>query len=127
MIESKLFPRFTDTDALGHFNNSSFSIWFEEARRPIFQIFVPNLDPQKWNLILARIEIDYLAQAYYQKEVTIQTSVEKISNSSFVLIQEAIQENIVTAKSRSVLVHYDYLNKKSTHIPDELRQALLKI
>jgi acyl-CoA thioester hydrolase len=127
MINYKLTPRFNDTDALGHINNSSFSIWFEEARRPIFQLFVPDLDPKKWNLILARIEIDYLAQAYYQKDIMIQTSVEKIGNSSFVLIQEAIQENIVTAKSKSVLVHYDYLTKKSAHIPDHLRESLLKI
>lgn len=55
MLELTFHPRFNDTDALGHINNASAASWFEEARRPIFEIFIPDLDPKKWNLILARI------------------------------------------------------------------------
>ena len=78
MLTKKITPLFNDTDALGHINNATFATWFEEARRPIFQIFVPDLSPSRWNLILARVEIDYLKQSLYEKDVSINTYFEKI-------------------------------------------------
>ncbi len=50
-------PRFNETDALGHINNSVLINWAEEARNPIFMIFTPDLDPKNWELILARNEV----------------------------------------------------------------------
>jgi acyl-CoA thioester hydrolase len=120
----QLQPRFNDTDALGHINNASYATWFEEARRPVFEFFIPDLDPKKWSLIIARLEIDYLAQGHYQKEATIKTWVEKIGNSSFVLIQEALQDNIVICRGKSFLVHFDYVTQKSVKIPDSIRKNL---
>lgn len=117
-------PRFNDTDALGHINNASIATWFEEARRPIFEYFIPDLDPKKWNLIIARLEIDYLAQGYYQKSVTIKTSVEKIGNSSFVLLQEAFQEGVAISRGKSYLVHFDYSEQKSKAIPESIKEKL---
>lgn len=123
-MEYKFLPRFQDTDALGHINNASIATWFEEGRRPIFEYFTPDLDPKKWHLIIARIEIDYLTQGYYQKSVTIKTSVEKIGNSSFVLAQEAIQEGIVISRGKTFLVCFDYQKQKSKPIPDDAREKL---
>lgn len=124
MLECHLTPRFNDTDALGHVNNATYSTWFEEARRPIFQIFVPDLDPKKWNLIIARIEIDFVAQGYFQKQVLIKTSVEKVGNSSFVLLQEALQDHVVISRSKSFLVHFDYALQKSKPLPPEIKAKL---
>ena len=123
-MEYTFKPRFNDTDALGHINNASIATWFEEGRRPIFEYFTPDLDPKKWNLIIARLEIDYLAQGYYQKLVTVKTSVEKIGNSSFVLIQEAIQDNIIIGRGKSFLVCYDYAKQKSSPIPETVKEKL---
>lgn len=124
MLNYTLTPRFNDTDALGHINNASYSTWFEDARRPVFEFFVPDLDPKKWNLILARVEIDFLAQGEYQKNVKIETTVEKIGNSSFVLLQEAFQEGKIICRGKSVLVHFDYEIQKAKPIPNELRLQL---
>lgn len=124
MLEYSLTPRFNDTDALGHINNATYSTWFEEARKPIFEYFIPDLDPKKWSLILARVEIDFLAQGHYQKKALIKTAVEKIGNSSFVLIQEAYQEDVLVCRGKSVLVHFDYATQKSMAIPSEIRNKL---
>lgn len=126
-MEISLQPRFNDTDALGHINNASIATWFEEGRRPIFKYFVPDLDPQKWNLIIARIEIDYLAQGLYQKPALIKTSVEKIGNSSFVLMQEALQEEVIIARAKTFLVCFDYANQKSMPIPVAVRIKLQEL
>jgi len=123
-MEMTFLPRFKDTDALGHINNASIVTWFEEGRRPVFEYFIPDLDPKKWNLIIARVEIDYLAQGYYQKAITIKTSVEKIGTSSFVLLQEAIQGDVTISRGKSFLVHFDYGEQKSQPIPGEIRKKL---
>lgn len=124
-MEFTFQPRFNDTDALGHINNASLATWFEEGRRPIFELFVPDLDPKKWNLIIARVEIDYLAQGYYQKTTTIKTKVEKIGTSSFVLMQEALQEQKVISRGKTFLVHFDYAAQKSLPIPEAIKEKLL--
>jgi len=124
MLTYSLTPRFNDTDALGHINNASYSTWFEDARRPLFEWFVPDLDPKKWNLILARVEIDFLAQGEYQKAVEIQTSVEKIGNSSFVLLQEAYQDGKIICRGKSILVHFNYELQKSEAIPSLIKSRL---
>lgn len=126
MLTYSLTPRFNDTDALGHINNASYSTWFEDARRPVFEYFIPDLDPKKWNLILARVEIDFLAQGEYQKSVEIKTSVEKIGNSSFVLLQEAYQDGKIICRGKSFLVHFNYELQKSEAIPSNIRVLLEK-
>jgi acyl-CoA thioester hydrolase len=123
-MEYTFNPRFHDTDALGHINNAAFATWFEEARRPIFEYFIPDLDPKKWSLIIARVEIDYLAQGFYQKKTTIKTKVEKIGNSSFVLQQEVSQDGVVIGRGKSFLVHFDYTTQKSVPIPASIREKL---
>jgi acyl-CoA thioester hydrolase len=124
MLTTTFNPSFSDTDALGHVNNAKFVTWFEDARRPVFELFVPDLDPKKWNLIIARIEVDFLAQGYFQKETTVTTTVEKIGNSSFVLIHEAIQDNKPICRGKAFMVHFNYTTQKSERIPDEIRKSL---
>jgi len=123
-MEYTIIPRFKDTDALGHINNASYATWFEEARRPIFEYFVPDLDPKKWNLIIARVEIDYLAQGQFQINAVIKTHVEKIGNSSFVLVQEAFQGEVLVCRGKSILVSFDYSKQKSSPIPQDIRMKL---
>ena len=123
-MEYSFKPRFNDTDALGHINNASIATWFEEGRRSIFEYFIPDLDPKKWNLIIARLEIDYLAQGYYQKTTTVKTFVEKIGNSSFVLLQEALQDGVTISRGKSFLVCFDYEKQKSFPIPEDIKAKL---
>ena len=122
---TKVFsPRFRDTDALGHINNASFLSWFEDARRPIFKIFNPSLDTKLWNLIIARVEVDYLAQTNYQEEVTLETEFEKIGNSSMTIVQRAIQNGTTVAVGKSIMIHFDYSINRSKPIPIDVKKIL---
>ena len=53
-----------DTDMLGHINNTRLPVWFEMARNDIFHIFNPDPEALVWNLLTARVEIDYLGQIF---------------------------------------------------------------
>jgi len=46
VFELKIKPRFCETDALGHINNTSVPMWFEQGREPLFEFFVPTMKPE---------------------------------------------------------------------------------
>lgn len=117
-------PSFTDTDALGHINNTRLPVWFERARNDLFRLFTPDLDPKKWRLILASIKIDFLGELFYGEDIEVKTYLERIGNSSFVVIQEAWQSGKMGARGEAILVHYSFANKASMPIEGELREAL---
>jgi acyl-CoA thioester hydrolase len=124
MFSCKMTPRFGDIDGLGHVNNIIVPMWFETARNPFFRYFNPDLDLTKWDLILARFEVDFLNQMYYGKDVEIISMVSRIGRSSFEIYQEAWQENKLGATGKVVLVHYDFNQQKSIPIPEKVRSAL---
>lgn len=124
MFLEKISPRFAETDALGHINNTVIPVWFEQARKPVFQCFTPDLDPEKWRLIIARIEVDYLAEIVYGHEVEIRTYLLGIGNSSIRVRHEVYQKDHVCARGLAILVHYDYKNQKSIPVPGEIRKML---
>ena len=126
MFSRKFFPGFADTDALGHINNTTYPYWFENARSDLFEIFTPGLDPKNWKLILARVEIDFIAQGDFGKTVEIQTSLEKIGNSSFTVLQVAVQENHEIARGKCTMVHFDYSKQKAIPLSDFQRGELSK-
>ncbi|EMP55752.1 acyl-CoA thioesterase [Marinobacter koreensis] len=124
MFSIELDPRFSDTDALGHISNTSLPVWFEQGRTPIFRIFHPDLEVETWPLILARMEIDLLAQSYWHMPVEIRTGVGKIGNSSVHVVQEAWQNGKQIARGIAVLIHFDYNSEKSVPIPQEIKDQL---
>ncbi|PKM23227.1 MAG: thioesterase [Gammaproteobacteria bacterium HGW-Gammaproteobacteria-14] len=124
MFETYLQPRFYETDAFGHINNTTVAGWFETAREPLFRLLTPMLEARSLPLILARIEIDFVAQLYYGSEVLVTTAIEKIGNSSFVVLHKAYQGNVLAAKGRAVQVFFDHESQKSMPLPKEFRQQL---
>ncbi|WP_404416280.1 acyl-CoA thioesterase [Marinospirillum sp.] len=119
-----LTPGFTDTDALGHINNTRLPVWFELARNDVFRLFTPDLDPKKWALILARIELDFVGELFYGTEVEIRTYIDRIGKSSFTVGQEAWQGGTLGAKGQAILVHYSFTEKASQPLEGELRKSL---
>lgn len=124
MFVETIQPRFAETDALGHINNASLPIWFEQSRTPIFKLFVPSLSPKEWNLILAKIEVEYTGELFYGSDVIVKTSISKIGNSSLQVYQEAWQHEQLCAKGLATMVHFNHSIKKSEPIPESIRSQL---
>ena len=119
-------PRFGDVDGLGHINNTVLAIWFEKARNPVFRIFNPDLDLThgKWNLIMAHTDFDFLAELHFKNHVEIRTHVAKIGDTSVILLHQAWQDGQLKVEGKSVMVYYDFINKKPVTIPDNIREKL---
>ncbi|KXS44292.1 MAG: acyl-CoA thioester hydrolase [Methanohalophilus sp. T328-1] len=126
MFTLTVTPRFGDVDGLRHVNNTVIPEWFEKGRNPIFRIFTPDLDltPEKWRLIMARTEFDFLGEMYFDGDVEIRTYIARLGNSSFTIGHEAWQRGELKAKGKAVIVHYDFMEKKSLPIPPEIRARL---
>jgi len=120
MFSDTFSPRFADTDALGHINNTNVPVWFEGGRDPVFKFFVPNLDPKKWNLILAKIDVSFHEQMHYGKEMEVKTYISRIGNSSFDVYQELWQDDIKCASGTAVMVHFCHKEQKSKTIPQSI-------
>ena len=124
MFTLTIEPRFAETDALGHISNTTFPIWFETARDPVFKIFHPTMTTHDWPLILAKQEIDFIAQTYMDKPVTINTYVNQIGNASFDIIHEARQNDKTVARGKAVMVRFNYQTEQSEPISDSARKTL---
>ncbi len=124
MFSEVVTTRFSDTDALGHINNTMVPVWFEGARDPVFKWFMPELNLQQWRLILAKIDVNFHAQIYYGKEITLRTYIGRIGSSSFDVYQELWQNEIKCASGTAVMVHFCYENQSSLKIPAEVLQKM---
>lgn len=128
-MQSQIFvPRFSETDAFGHINNTVLNVWFETARACLFDIFYDENDSaQTINLILARTEVDFIAQVFYGQDVEVTTQIDSIGNSSFVVAHEAYQGGKLVAKGKAVQVYFDHETQRGTPLTDELKEKLRQI
>lgn len=126
MFTETFMPRFSDTDALGHINNTTLPVWFEGARAPIFKLFIPDLNPKKWRLIIAKIEVSYHGQLFYGQSVEIRSYISRIGGASFDVYQEVWQHDEKCVSGTAAMVHFDYQTQTSKKIPDDTRQELTK-
>lgn len=129
MYKTMITPRIGETDGLRHINNTVLPLWFETARNPIFEIFVPNyeLTYKKWNLIMVHAEYNYLDQIFFGYDVEIRTYITKIGNSSFTIYQEVWQNGTIRANGSTILVYFDFIKQESQTIPPEIREKLQEL
>lgn len=118
--------RFRDTDCLGHVNNAVYLSYCEAAR---IQYFSKRLDlkfskTRALPIILARVEIDFIAQGYLQSELTIEARIVHVGHKSFKQQYTIIGEDGILAQSTATLVWFDFADNQSVAIPDFYRSML---
>lgn len=119
--------RFGDLDARGHLNNVAFLQLVEAARQAFLREVDEGYDPTRphsRDLILARNEIDYRAQASWDEDVTVELVPADVSDRSFDLgFRMSVGDRLV-AEGSSTLVGFDYDNQEPATLPDALRRGL---
>jgi acyl-CoA thioester hydrolase len=126
MYRKIIEPRVSETDGVGHINNTTIPIWFEAARNEIFTLFTPDHSFQNWKMIILNINIDYVNQIYFGQDVEVYIWVKKIGNSSLELYEEIHQGSRLCSKGTVVYVNYNLKNQKSEKIPNNIRKELEK-
>jgi acyl-CoA thioester hydrolase len=126
MFTITVTPRFGDVDGFRHVNNTKLPEWFELGRMPIYVLFQPDLDFEHWNLVMARIGVDFHVPMVLGHEIEIRTYLAQIGTSSMTIYQEAWQQGQLCASGESVLVHYDFAAGQSLPVPDDIRAELMQ-
>lgn len=113
--------RFNDIDVLGHLNNSIYMQFMDLGKAAYFSGMLP--EGFNWDnvgLVIANINIDFLAPSYLEDNLEVLTAVESISRKSLVLDQRVINSSTGQVKS-AAKVTMVCVNPK-THRTEEISQ-----
>lgn len=116
--------RFRDVDAMGHVNNAVLATYIEQARIEYLRHLGVLDGPLFMGMILARLEIDFVAPTHPGGEVEVAVRAARSGNKSFQLDYELRQDGRAVARASTVLVAYDYEQAQSMPLPDEWRERL---
>ncbi|HZG74182.1 MAG TPA: thioesterase family protein [Chondromyces sp.] len=124
MYRTIIEPRVSETDGVGHINNTTIPIWFEAGRNEIFNLFTPDHSFSNWRMVILNMNVDFVSQIYFGKKVEVFTWVKRIGNSSLELYEEIHQDQTLCARNTAIYVNFNIQKQKSEPIPDEIRQEL---
>jgi acyl-CoA thioester hydrolase len=116
--------RFRDLDAMGHVNNAVFATYVEQARIEYLRSLGVLEGPLYMGMILARLELDFVAPALPEGEIEIGVRPVRSGNKSFELEYALEQAGRTVARATTVLVAYDYEQAQSVPLPTSWRDLL---
>lgn len=126
MFLTRIEPRVSETDGVGHINNTTIPIWLEGGRNQLFQLFNPDHDFNNWKMIIVKTTVEYKQQIYFGSDVEIKCWVSRIGNSSLELYEEIWQNQKCCVEAKTIYVNYNVQEGKSEKINDEIRYELEK-
>ncbi|MDH4412489.1 MAG: thioesterase family protein [Rhizobium sp.] len=116
--------RYGDTDRQGHVNNAVFATFMETGRvELIYNPQDPLLD-EGFSFVLAKLDIDYIAEVLWPGTVEIGTRVTRVGRSSVTMQQAVFQKGRLCAAAETVVVHFDQTTRKSQVFSDAQRAKL---
>ncbi len=127
--------RLSDTDAMGHVNNARYLTYVEIARVAYYEQVIGQPLPLGYHgaeegMILAEVTMTYRAQAYFGETLTVESRVDRIGTTSFVMSHRITAPESrygparLVATSVGTLVSYDYGTDRPIPVPDEWRRAI---
>lgn len=126
--EIEVYVRFSETDAAGHVNNTSYFLYLEEARTRFFNRnlrldFNGTEGLSLNNFILASTKCDYISQAYAGEILKVNTTISHIGNKSFTFnhVITHADTNKVVVRATATMVSFNYSRQQSQPIPEEIR------
>jgi acyl-CoA thioester hydrolase len=119
--------RFRDLDAIGHVNNATFLTYFEDVRIAWWLHTTHRETLSDLDMILARAEVDYRSALEMGESVEIGIGCTSIGRSSFVLEMDMTERRSgrLVAEAKKVMVYYDYAERRSRPLTDEVRRMIL--
>ncbi len=118
----------SDLDSLCHVNNAVYFTYLEMARTDYWKHVFGAEREVRDDIILARAEVDYRAQATNDHDLNVAIRVSRIGTSSFEFRYTVVQEetNLLVAEGRSVQVMFDYPNNRTVPVPKAVKQRMLE-
>jgi len=116
--------RYGDTDKLGHVNNAVFATFLETGRVDLLCDPTRPVNDAGTAFVLARLVVDFRAEAHWPGSVEIGTRILSIGRSSLTLQQAVFQDGTCVASGETVLVQMDEATRKSRPFSEKARALL---
>lgn len=68
MFHTTIEPRVSETDAVGHINNTTVPVWFEAGRNQLFALFNPERSFKDWKMIILNMNVDLSVKFIKEKK-----------------------------------------------------------
>jgi acyl-CoA thioester hydrolase len=116
---------FNDLDAAGHVNNATYLAYLETSRIDYLRHVLAIDRLEDLAVIVARIEIDFRAPAFFGETLEIGARVQQVRTKSFDMEHEVrAEDGRLVAESSTVLVAYDYERGETRLVPEAWRQRI---
>lgn len=117
-----------DLDSLGHINNAVYFSYLEMARSFYWAIVFGSNRQARNDIILARAELNYRAQAGNDHDLRVGIQISRIGNSSFDFRYKIIQDGTgrLIGEGSSVQVMFDYQSNRSVPMTESDRTLIQK-
>lgn len=118
-------PRVSETDMLGHVNNTSVAVWFEEFRVKCLEALrkageeLPILE-----VALVSVTIDYLGETFHGSDVEMSLRSIEMGNTSLTLCCDMYQEGRHVVGAKAVLVQWDPQTRCPRKFSDRYRKRV---
>jgi acyl-CoA thioester hydrolase len=119
--------RWADLDAFKHINNAAYLVYMQEARADFtwFSRIARGEEPLLADMVVARAEVDFISPIHQTgTTLDVEIYVEKVSNSSFVMVYEMSQGGKLRAKGKTVQVGVDMETEKARRLRETEREFL---
>lgn len=124
-VHSRMQTRFGDLDLLGHINNVAIAQFYEEARIALNRKAFAGLAAPPPRILVANVDIAYLAEALYPGELEMGSAVEAIGRSSYVVANALFQSGRCVGAADTVLVATE--GGQPAPLPEPLRESLARL
>ena len=121
--------RYQDLDPLGHVNNAGLPMFFEQARCDFFHTVLKTPGREHLDTVLAKVTMDYLKEIHYPGHIEIGTVCTRLGTKSLTLAHGVFagSSDTCVGTGEAVLVIFDLETRTSVPIPDDVRQALVRL
>ena len=126
-IKLKLRIDWSEMDLFGHVNNVTFFKYMQAARVNYWEVMGLSdmFEKSKQGPILASSHCDFRRPLFYPGNLTVQSGVENIGDSSFSIHHQILNEkNEIVAEGKDVVVLFDFNTNKKMSIPDSIREKV---
>ena len=115
--------RWSDPDSYGHVNHARALSLLEDARLAMVGEAPGALTGRLPDIILARLEVDYLRQLYYRvgERLVVRSWVARIGTKSVTVRQELIQDGAAAIRADGICVMFDIRTDTSRALTDDER------
>lgn len=122
LFESMLKVRISDINYGNHLGHDSLISLLHDARVQFIEHYgYTELEVCGFGMIMANINVNYLAQAFYPDTLSVSIGVGEKSKSSIELVYQvkSTKQGKEIARASTIMVFYDYKKNRVVRVPEE--------